>query len=455
MLSRLSKYTRLVAFTAAACWIAAGPAIAPVWAGHQLFRNNAVGGVSIDASGVITTASPKSREMLRADMMREYSRPATGMLKPVKMRMVSLKGLEAACADALKNNLGKLPDEVKYMAGLQRIEYVFAYPEQNDIVLAGPAEGWKVGASGEVVGVTTGRPVLHLDDLLVALRTVNNANRNEGIGVSIDPTAEGRARFNQVRSTQRRFSTAAVAALQKAMGPQKVSITGVPADSHFARVLVAADYRMKRLAMGLDKAPVDMPSYVQMLASTRQKPTSAMPRWWMACNYGTCLKTADGLAWKLNGPGVKVQTEDEFIDGDGKVTGAGRTSTAAAMWAKKMTDSYDELSQHDIVFGDLRNVMDLCIIAAVIEKEGLKDAAGFSAPLLTSPSSELAPGKWHSPKTVDTQCSFLKSGRSYIITASGGVDIDSWKVASNSQVSNELATQHAAAKPARHWWWNM
>ncbi len=454
MLSRAMNYTRLAAFFAVACWIAAGPAIAPVWAGN-LFRQPAVGGVSIDASGVVTSASPRSREMLRAEMMREYSRPGDGLLKPVKMRMVSLKGLEAACADALKNNAGKLPDEVKYLAGLQRIEYVFAYPEQNDIVLAGPAEGWKIDPTGEVVGITTGRPVLHFDDLLVALRTVNNANRGAGIGVSIDPTAEGRQRFNQVMSRQRRFSPAMVAALQEAMGPQQVSITGVPIDSHFARVLVAADYRMKRLAMGLDKAPIKMPSYIQMLAASRKQPSSATPRWWMACNYGTCEKTADGLAWKLNGPGVKVQTEDELVDGDGKVTGTGRSSGLAAKWAKTMTDSYDELSQHDLVFGDLRNVMDLCVIAAVIEKEGLKDAAGFSAPLLTSPSSELAIGKWNAPKTVDTQCSFLKSGRSYIITASGGVDIDSWKVASTAQVSNTLATQHAAIKPAKHWWWNL
>ena len=32
-------------------------------------------------------------------------------------------------------------------------------------------------------------------------------------------------------------------------------ITGVPADSHFARVMVAADYLMKRLAMGLEPSP--------------------------------------------------------------------------------------------------------------------------------------------------------------------------------------------------------
>ena len=43
-------------------------------------------------------------------------------------------------------------------------------------------------------------------------------------------------------------------------------VNGVPADSHFARVLVAADYRMKRLAMNFDPSPVNgLPSYLHMI----------------------------------------------------------------------------------------------------------------------------------------------------------------------------------------------
>ena len=38
------------------------------------------------------------------------------------------------------------------LAGLQKIEYVFFYPETGDIVIAGPAEGWTLGSDGAVVG---------------------------------------------------------------------------------------------------------------------------------------------------------------------------------------------------------------------------------------------------------------------------------------------------------------
>ena len=104
--------------------------------------------------------------------------------------MVSLRGLEAALDEVLKAGTGAVPDEVRFLAGIQRIEYVFVYPEDNDVVLAGPGEGWKVDEKANVVGVTTGRPVLRLDDLLVALRTVEQS-RLGGITCSIDPTAEG------------------------------------------------------------------------------------------------------------------------------------------------------------------------------------------------------------------------------------------------------------------------
>ncbi len=59
------------------------------------------------------------------------------------MRKISLKALEAASSTILTENSGMLPDEIKYLGGLQRVQYMFVYPDQQDIVLAGPAEGWK------------------------------------------------------------------------------------------------------------------------------------------------------------------------------------------------------------------------------------------------------------------------------------------------------------------------
>ena len=62
--------------------------------------------------------------------------------------------------------------------------------------------------------------------------------------------------------------------MEEAVGPQTITVTGVPATSHFARVIVAADFRMKRLAMNFEPAPVDgMPSFLTMLKRPRGRTT--------------------------------------------------------------------------------------------------------------------------------------------------------------------------------------
>jgi hypothetical protein len=120
-----------------------------------------------------------------------------------------------------------------------------------------------------------------------------------------------------------------------------------------------------------------------------------------------------------------------------------------------MTDSFAEVSATDAVFGGLRNLMDMCVVAAIIEKEGLSRRANCSLPLLTGADSELEIDNWHAPKTVSTQCSTMKTGREYTIAASGGVQIRSWDVADNSVVMPGPArVRREAAFHGSNWWWN-
>src|SRR5208337_2041119 len=87
---------------------------------------------------------------------------------------------------------GSLTDEMRYLAGLLRVHYVFFYPDSGDIVIAGPAEGWTTDPAGRVVGISKGRPVIRLEDLCVALRAFPPSGKvTRVIGCSIDPTQEG------------------------------------------------------------------------------------------------------------------------------------------------------------------------------------------------------------------------------------------------------------------------
>ena len=141
--------------------------------GQQNFNNGyqrQVGGVLIDGEGVLSNATVDALGELRKARLESLERIPVELNQAAETRKISLRRLEATINDCLKNNK-PLPDAVKYLAGLQRIRYVFVYPEQKDIVLVGPGEGWKIDAKGAVVGAITGRPVMLLDDLLVALRT--------------------------------------------------------------------------------------------------------------------------------------------------------------------------------------------------------------------------------------------------------------------------------------------
>ncbi len=426
------------------------------WAQVNWGNQRSVGGIVVDADGAVRQPTAAERQEILAQLRAQPEQVPPELKLNTKFRKISLRALEAALADAASNG-GNLPDGVLYLAGLQRVQFILVYPEQNDIVLAGPGEGWKFDQDGNAVGVTTGLPAVRLDDLLVALRTVEAA-RTQGISVSIDPTAEGRQKFEEFMAAQRTFNAAVLPVAARALGPQQVTLTGVPTDSHFARVLFAADYRMKRLAMNLEKAPIaGLPGYLDMLKSKGQLPGTAMPRWWMACNYEPLARSGDRLAWEIRGQGVKAMTEDEVVAADGTVQGTGQADPIAKKWADLLTEHYTALAAKDTTLAQLRNLMDLCVAAAVIQREDLVGLSGGGAfSLLASPDSKLAVGQLPAPRTVDPQCSFLKIGRNYVITASGGVQIESWEVASKSVVAPQMKSVHAEGVPqaGKAWCWN-
>lgn len=433
---------------------------APALGGN--YRLGSVGGVVIRNDGVVRNATVDQRAALAKMRREDYKKPGGDMERAVELRKISLSALESACSEALAANNGELPDDIKYLGGLQRVQYVFVYPERNDIVLAGPAEAWKIDEVGNVVGETTGRPVLQLDDLLVAFRTVGNARRG-GLSCSINPTAQGMQQLNKLLNRQRQIGVTArnrprlERAMREAFGPQQVSLQGVPVHSHFARVLVAADYRMKRLAMNLDEAPIrDFPSYVELVKRDPSEARLTNPRWWMACHYEPLSRSEDGLAWELRGQGVKCLTENDIITADGSAEAAGTSSPIAQEWADSMTEKFEQLAAREPVFAQLRNVMDWCVLAAMIDQYELAAEAGCRLPVLTGNQGDLEPEYWFAPQTVPPECSFLKTRSGWIVTTSGGVQIESFRVASQVETNNAVGQvrTRAGSPQGQTWWWN-
>jgi hypothetical protein len=412
---------------------------------------HAIGGVSIDADGILDNAKLDDMGQL-AKLRREAMAKIPGALNAVvPMREISLRRLEAAIDDCAKNDK-PLPDEIRYLAGLQHIQYVFVYPEQKDIVLVGSGEGWKVDAKGTVVGITTGRPVMLLDDLLVALRTAKGAAQG-GITCSINPTAEGIARFSQTALPRGVDSATAAATLEKALGMQQITVHGVPETSHFARVLVAADYRMKRIAMALDPSPVrGLPNYLGM---ARVSKAMVSPRFWLDARYDAVLCDRDGLAFELDGASVKAMTEDDYVMSSGAVKHSGKANPAAQRWANLMTEKYPELAVADPIFGQLQNCMELAVAGALIVKANLPEKAGYDLPTLMN-SPVVKADVFSAPKQVASIASVLNKAKGSVLSISGGVSINSWMIVANPKVSDKVAAvrQKAAFSSNANWWQN-
>ncbi|MCG8451399.1 MAG: DUF1598 domain-containing protein [Pirellulales bacterium] len=437
----LPKYC-LVAVLVALC-------LSPQFTFAQIVQQ-AVGGIAVDADGVLSAPTQQDAEKLDRIRHRAIEKAPEDLQPWTDLRAVSLKQIEARLAESRRLQQ-PVPEDVKYLAGLQRVQYVLVYPKQGDVVLAGPAEGWRVDALGNVVGITSGRPVLHLDDLMVALRT-RDTTQLEAISCSIDPTPAGIQRLRALTDRQRRMGNveATLARMEQALGQQVISVTGVPQTSHFARTLVAADFRMKRLAMGFEAAPMGgMPSFLELLQTSRGNPNMT-PRWWLAPNYLPLAKDAEGLAWELRGQGVKCMTEQDYLDSAGNRISSGKAGAAAKRWAQTFTQRFDELADHDSAFGKLRNAVDLAVVAALIDQERMLDRVGLELPELVQKQQLV---RYHAPRHVSSRATFVRRRGDYLISTSGGVQLLPWEVVNQTEESAEVgAVRERLAVGSNQWY---
>ena len=424
---------------------------------------NQVGGILIDSNGLIQDIRPQLRQELSDTRQQLAEEIPDDLPGGIQLRKISLRALQKALIEAA-NKQEQLPATIRYLSGLQRVKYIFVYPEQKDIVLAGPGDAWRINELGQAVGVTNGRPVIHLQDLLVALR---GAFMSDGapISCSIEPTPEGirnlQRKLNQFgRLSGRREIHQVVARkreLEESLGPQNVILSGVDSTSRFAWTLVAADYRMKCLGMGLEPAPIrGMPSYPEIM---RQRTADLMPRWWMETDYNALLTDEQGFSWELSGQGVKVLAEDELVTADGQRKPTGKVNQAARRWAETMTEKYDELAVAAPIFGQLRNCMDLAVVCTLIRSKELDQKAGLQLTGLID-ETVLAVPSGAVPRSTPSIVSFLERPRSLVITASGGVLIQPWKVVQNTEQSpalTEVRSKIAASQPVdspTKWYWD-
>lgn len=423
-------------------------------------------GVIVDTDGVLRTQmyQDPSGQLTRQRVEAAKASLNADIARRSSLRKISLNRLEAALDAQLAAGQQPSADMVA-LAGLTRIKHVFFYPETGDIVLAGPAEGWVEDISGRLVGMETGRSIIQLDDLVTALRAFPPGQQGGPvIGCSIDPTQDGLVRMQEFlrgiggRATPN-DTQYIVDGLRTSLGLQQVRVMGVPPDTHFAQVMVEADYRMKLIGIGLEAPPTNMVTFID-----RATPTSAnaLIRWYFVPNY-ECVKVAeDELAMELVGDGVKLVGEDEVVLSDGQRRNTGVQGNAASRaFTASFTSKYPEIAARSPVYAQLRNLIDLSIAAAFIQQHDFCGQAGWQMSTLLS-EDRLPVQTYQSPVQVETTVNSVWKGSRLLTPVAGGV---TFQAVQALKAENLLADDRGNVAKARaqvdfsgveagQWWWD-
>lgn len=418
-------------------------------------------GVTIDAEGVLRTKMFSDPD---GQLMRERIEAAKAALDPKltvfsKLRKISLNRLEKAIIE----RQGTLTDEMRYLAGLLRVRYVFYYPDSKDIVIAGPAEGWFTDLAGRVVGITSGRPVIQLQDLVVALRAFPPGGQKAPlISCSIDPTQEGLAAMQHFLRTNRPDPAnprAYAEALRETLGYQVVNVTGVSPKTHFARVMVEADYRMKLIGIGLETPPIKLASYVDR-AKLSDVGRNALQRWYFVPDYHCVRQSEDRLAMELVGDGVKLVGEDEMVTASGERRQANRSDRASQAFVTGFTKKYPELAERSPVYAELRNIIDLCVAAAYIQEEDFYGQAGWEMPFFGDEKA-FPVEIYDAPKSAEAAVNVIGRGNTIGFPIGGGVQIQANEalepenlLADEKGKLKEIYQKLAPKLEPGQWWWD-
>jgi tetratricopeptide (TPR) repeat protein len=249
--------------------------------------------------------------------------------------LVSFKAVVEAARDAPWE---KLPEEVRFPGGLKRVHALVIAPERDDVLVIGSRDG-------------PGEPI-RLDDWSVAIECVL---KGESPFCSLEPDV-------------------------MPGGDQRAVVQGVPFDSHFALVMLEADYAMKRIILGAglprERAP---PETLSSLLDASPDASFDLARFWFTpvpLGAGAIPTSRDGRAFVFDAL-VRVLTEDMARQGAALV-GLGRQSGVADRAARSFSKELPRLEQEVPSFRELQSLFDVVLAASLLR------ARAADLPVLTA-----------------------------------------------------------------------
>ncbi len=282
---------------------------------------------------------------------------------------VSLRRL-AERLQACQGN-GSCPRSLHELDGLRVIDGYVVDPADGDVVL--------VGRRGDKL------PPLVVEDFAVALRNAwaRYAERRGNTiiyshpGCSIDPDPMVMRELNGIAA---RVMTGD-GTVQKEWDrvckkPQDVRVMGMPFHSHFAKVLVQADYDMKSQVDGSDPLQISgLESITQMtLAQIRRDveadrpisiPLSSMNRFWFYPGKNA-WEEGDGVVLIRESP-VTLLSSQTFVNAKNQVVDAVERDPIAEKFAERFTQHFDEVADRRPIYRQLEGLFRFVALAKILE----------------------------------------------------------------------------------------
>jgi hypothetical protein len=186
-----------------------------------------------------------------------------------------------------------------------------------------------------------------------------------------------------------------------------------------------------------------------------------MQRWYFVPHYDCVRIAEDKLAMELVGQGVKLVGANELVQADGSRANAAAGNKASDLFCEAFTNLYPQIAARNPVYAQLRNLIDMSVAAAFIQRQDYYGQAGWRAETLLD-EDKYAVETYETPKTVETACTAIWKGNRLMTPVGGGVQIQPTEAL---LPSNLLADEKGEVKAAKsqvridglakgQWWWD-
>jgi len=164
-------------------------------------------------------------------------------------------------------------------------------------------------------------------------------------------------------------------------------VFGIPYDTRFAKVMVEADYYMKRLVDG--SVTLDIEGFLSLTDITLNiiredikknseisVPMSTLNRFWFYPGENVFLEDKGIIL--INKSDVKLLTEEEFITKKGEVGGTGKANSLAEYFAHTFSSKYAEIAKQKPIYAELEGLFRFVAISRIMKQKDAISEAGIN-----------------------------------------------------------------------------